>query len=275
MKKADTPPEHPAAPALPPPPRVSAARWALRLTGAVAAAALLWQALVRTETRPGELLAGLHGIADIVRRSFPPDFDSVGAILPAALESFDTALLGTAAAVVLALPLACCAAENISPHPLFYYAARAVITVCRAVPDIIWALVFVTAVGLGPFPGVLAITVHSVGMLGRLIAEVIEDADPLPVEALRITGAGGLQIVTHAVLPGILPSVLGIVLYRLDENVRASLTLGFVGAGGIGFEILTAVNLFQYRRLAVLLLTVFVMILTVERLSARLRRRVA
>ena len=118
---------------------------------------------------------------------------------------------------------------------------------CRAVPDLVWALLFVTAVGLGPFPGALAISVHSIGMLGRLFAEVIEDMDMGPVEALTTTGASRLQVFSHAVVPAVLPSLLGIALYRLDENIRSSLILGFVGAGGLGFELLTAMNLFQYK----------------------------
>jgi phosphonate transport system permease protein len=138
----------------------------------------------------------------------------------------------------------------------------------------VWALLFVTAVGLGPFPGVLALSVHSIGMLGRLFAETIEDIDMGPVQALTITGASPVQVVTHAIVPGLLPSLIGISLYRLDENVRSSLVLGFVGAGGIGFLILTAINLFQYRQVATLLILTYVLVLVVERLAASIRSRI-
>ena len=141
-------------------------------------------------------------------------------------------------------------------------------------PDLIWALIFVTAVGLGPFPGALAISVHSVGMLGRLFAEVIEDMDMGPMEALAMTGATRLQVFSHAVVPTVLPSLLGIALYRFDENIRSSLVLGFVGAGGLGFEVLTAMNLFQYRTVSLLLLLTFVLVIAAERGSAALRKRV-
>ena len=222
----------------------------LRLTLAMAGAALLGQAAVVAKVQPQELLAGAHGMADILRRAVPPDVQHLQPALAGVLETFDIALLGTCAAVLLSLPLAVCAAENVIPSRGLYLAARGVIAVTRAVPDVVWALLFVTAVGLGPFPGVLALSVHSIGMLGRLFAETIEDIDMGPIEALSITGANPVQIVTHAIFPGLLPSLVGISLYRLDENVRSSLVLGFVGAGGIGFLILTAMNLFQYRQLA-------------------------
>jgi phosphonate transport system permease protein len=191
------------------------------------------------------------------------------------LETIDLAIFGTVFGVVLAFPLAILAARNLTPAKPLYYAARAVIGVARAVPDLVWALLFVTAVGLGPFPGALALAVHSVGMLGRLFAEVIEDMDMGPVEALTLTGASRIQVFTHAVVPGVLPSLLGIALYRFDENLRSSLVLGFVGAGGIGFLLLTAMNLFQYQTVALLLIVTFVLVACAERISAYLRTLVA
>jgi len=213
-------------------------------------------------------------MADILRRSMPPDVQIVPRALGAALETVDIALLGTCAAVILAIPLSILAAENVTPSRPVYLGARAVIAVARAVPDLIWALLFVTAVGLGPFPGVLALAVHSIGMLGRLFAETIEDIDMGPVQALSITGANPLQIVSQAIFPGLLPSLIGISLYRLDENVRSSLVLGFVGAGGIGFLILTSINLFQYRQVSTLLILMFVLVTVVERLAAHIRTRI-
>ncbi len=232
---------------------------------------LFAQALVVAQVKPQDLVTGVKGMADISRRSVPPDFSALQLSLGAAVETFDIALVGTIAAVVLSLPLAILAAENVTPSRGLYAAARGVIAVTRAVPDLIWALFFVTAVGLGPFPGVLALAVHSIGMLGRLFAESIEDMDMGPVQALTVTGASRVQIVTHAVLPGILPSLVGISLFRLDENVRSSLTLGFVGAGGIGFLVLTFMNLFQYRKVSMLLIMTFVLVMAVERVSARIR----
>jgi phosphonate transport system permease protein len=121
---------------------------------------------------------------------------------------------------------------------------------------------------------VLALAVHSIGMLGRLFAETIEDIEMGPVQALTLTGASRAQIVSHAIVPSLLPSLTGISLFRLDENVRSSLVLGFVGAGGIGFLILTSMNLFQYRQVATLLILTYVLVVLVERLSSTIRGRI-
>jgi phosphonate transport system permease protein len=236
---------------------------------------LLAQAALVAQARPQDLLTGLSGMADILSRAWPPDFSKLPHMLWPTLETVDIALFGTAVALVLATPLALLAARNTTPARPLYIAARGVIAFARTVPDLVWALIFVTAVGLGPFPGALAISVHSVGMLGRLFAEVIEDMDMGPVEALTMTGANRLSVFTHAVVPSVLPSLLGIALYRLDENIRSSLVLGFVGAGGIGFELLTAMNLFQYHTVLLLLLVTFVVVMSAERLSAALRRQLA
>ncbi|MGN6233243.1 MAG: phosphonate ABC transporter, permease protein PhnE [Trinickia sp.] len=238
-------------------------------------AALFIQAWIVVQARPQDLVTGVHGMADIISRSLPPAFDQFEPTLMPVLETIDLAIFGTVVGVVLAFPLSMLAAKNMTPGKPFYYAARAVIGLTRSVPDLVWALLFVTAVGLGPFPGALALGVHSVGMLGRLFAEVIEDMDMGPVEALTLTGASRLQVFTHAVVPGVLPSLLGIALYRFDENLRSSLVLGFVGAGGIGFLLLTAMNLFQYKTVAFLLIVTFVLVTCAERMSAALRRLVA
>lgn len=252
-----------------------ARRGALPFLAAFAAAAVFLQAAFVVQARPQDLLTGAHGIADILARAWPPDLSVLPDAAWPALETLDTAVFGTTLGVALALPLALLAARNTTPGKPFYVAARLTIALARAVPDLVWALIFVTAVGLGPFPGALAIIVHSVGMLGRLFAETIEDMEMGPVEALTMTGATRLAVFSHAVVPSILPSLLGISLYRLDENIRGSLVLGFVGAGGIGFQLLTAMNLFQYRVVAMLLVVTLVLVVGAERLSAALRRRLA
>jgi phosphonate transport system permease protein len=236
---------------------------------------VLAQAMYVVKARPQDLVTGVSGMADIISRSIPPDFSDVRDQLWPALETVDIGIFGTFFAVFLALPLAILAARNTTPARPAYYIARSVIAICRSVPDLVWALLFVTAVGLGPFAGALALTIHSVGMLGRLLAEVIEDMDMGPMEALASTGAGRLQVFSHAVVPTVLPSLMGIALYRLDENIRSSLVLGFVGAGGIGFQLLSAMNLFDYRTVSLLLIMTFIIVIGAERLSAALRKRVA
>jgi phosphonate transport system permease protein len=233
------------------------------------------QSLIVVHARPQDLVTGFYGMVDIVRRATPPDVGKFGSEMWPALETVDIAIFGTIAGVILAVPLAVLAAANVTPSRVLYYAARAVIGFARAVPDLVWALFFVTAVGLGPFPGGLALAVHSIGMLGRLFAETIEHMDMAPIDALALTGARRVQIFTHGVVPTVLPNLLGISLYRLDENIRSSLVLGFVGAGGIGFRLLTAMELFQYREVSLLLLITFAIVLVAERLSAVLREKLA
>lgn len=246
-----------------------------KLAAVLAVPLIIVQALIVVQARPQDLITGIHGMADIIRRATPPDFSHIDATFWPALETIDIAIFGTIAGVIMALPLAVLAAANVTPSRPLYYVARGVIGFTRAVPDLVWALFFVTAVGLGPFPGGLALAVHSIGMLGRLFAETIEHMDMAPIDALALTGARRLQIFTHGVVPTVLPSLLGISLYRLDENIRASLVLGFVGAGGIGFQLLTAMNLFQYRTVSLLLILTFVIVLSAERLSAALRTKLA
>ncbi len=237
--------------------------------------AVVVQTLIVVEARPSDLITGIHGMADLIRRAVPPDFSKLPSTIWPTIQTVDIALFGTMVGVVLALPLAVLAASNITPSRFAYYTARGIIGFTRAVPDLVWALLFVTAVGLGPFPGGLALGVHSVGMLGRLFAETIEQMDMAPIHALELTGARRIQVFTHGIIPTILPTLLGISLYRLDENIRSSLVLGFVGAGGIGFELLTAMNLFQYQEVSLLLIIIFVIVLGAERLSAALREHLA
>lgn len=253
----------------------SAVRTMMTYAGIILGIGLFAQSWIIVQARPQDLITGARGMADIISRSMPPAFDQFVPTLMPVLETLDLAIFGTVVGVLLAFPLSILAARNLTPGRPFYFAARAVVGLTRAVPDLVWALLFVTAVGLGPFPGALALAVHSVGMLGRLFAEVIEDIDMGPVEALSLTGASRLQVLTHAVVPRVLPSLLGIALFRFDENLRSSLVLGFVGAGGIGFQLLTAMNLFQYQTVSFLLIITFVLVAGAERISAHLRNAIA
>jgi phosphonate transport system permease protein len=248
---------------------------ALRLVILLALVLIVVQSAIVVHARPQDLVTGVFGMADIIRRATPPDFANLDLVWWPTLETIDIAIFGTLGGVVLALPLAILAAVNVTPSRALYYAARGVIGFARAVPDLVWALLFVTAVGLGPFPGALALSVHSIGMLGRLFAETIEHMDMGPIDALTLTGARRMQVFTHGVIPSILPSLTGIALYRFDENIRSSLVLGFVGAGGIGFELLSAMSLFQYRLVSLYLIVTFVLVIAAERLSALVRARLA
>jgi phosphonate transport system permease protein len=241
---------------------------------AVALLAIFVQAYVVVEARPQDLFTSFRNIVDIIVRGVPPEPGIFRNALWGALVTFDVAILGTLASLVVSLPLALLAAENTRPNKAAYVAARGIIGLARTIPDVVWALIFVTAVGLGPFAATLGLAVHSVGVLARLYAEAIEDVSMGPVHALTVMGANRVQVATQAVIPTVLPSLIGLTLYRLDTNVRASLVLGFVGGGGLGLQIESALNLFQYRQLTMLLIVMGGLIIGVEALSVHLRRRI-
>ena len=267
-------------PTLAPPPRID-----LRRRGALTAIAALvvlavlvaiaWHA---TGISLRLLADGWSGMVEFVGEAIPPATNWNEVIRPGIDASFITlwtALLGTLFAIPASLLLAVLGASSTAPNRGVYQLARGIMSALRAVPEVVFALVFVVAVGLGPFPGVLALTVHTIGVMGKLYSEAIEEADRGPADALRVAGASRAQQVTHAVLPGVTPTFVGLTLYRFDVNVRASLILGLVGAGGIGFQINQAIKLFRFDEMLTYILIVLVMVVAVDLLSGWIRRRIA
>jgi len=220
------------------------------------------------------LAEGVPNIVDFILCMYPPDLGSIPGLVGPAIQTVQTAFLGTLAAAILSFPLSILAASNMNTLGFAREASRSIIAVTRTVPDVVFALIFISAVGLGPFPGALAIAIHSVGMLGKLYAEAIEEIDPHPLEALEAVGANKVQTIMHAVVPQVLPSLVADTLYRLDINVRSSVVLGLVGAGGIGFELIYDMRLFKYRELASVLIITFVIIIAAEKISDAMRRRI-
>ena len=221
-----------------------------------------------------ELIKGLPWIGDLVARMFPPNWSFMERLVKPVVETIQIAIWGTLLAVLLALPLCFVAARNLTPSLLMFHAARQVFNLARGINELIFALIFVAAVGLGPFAGVMALTVHGAGMLGKFFAEAIEEADPGPVEALRATGARPLQVIVYAVLPQALPAWIAATLYRLEVNLRAATILGMVGAGGIGFELYSSLKLFQYEDTATCVIVILVMVMSADYISSRLRARI-
>lgn len=188
------------------------------------------------------------------------------------LETLEIALWGTLLAVVIGAPLAVLSARNLTPHPLFVFASRAIVSLFRAVPELISALFFVLAYGFGPIAGVLALALHAAGFLGKFYAEDIENADPKPQEALTASGAGRLKVLSYAILPQVLPQYIAYTLYILDRNVRMATVIGLVGAGGIGQELKGRYDLYNYAHVSTILITVFILVFALDQLSSRLRR---
>jgi len=270
-------------------PKHAGALWAG--AGAVALLAWSWHG---TEVDLGSLLGGegFSQIASYARRLFPPDLS------PATLreagngvaETFAISLIGSLLAVVIALPLSFVATRTLLYHGRLFArqsltpaarwfrvgvcaSGKAVLNVLRTIPEIVWALVFVFVVGLGPFPGVLALGVHTGGVLGKLFAEVLEEVDPSPLEALQTTGASRVRILIYGVLPQALPQLVSYALYRWEVNIRAAAILGLVGAGGLGQRIHVAISLFHEQELLTLILAIYLTVTLVDALSAYLRSR--
>jgi len=217
---------------------------------------------------------GLPNLWRLVSRMMPPDLVRIEAVSLALLETFQMAVVGTALGIAASLPLAMLASRRHSPARPVYFAVRALISFFRTVPDLVWALLFVVAVGLGPFAGTLAIMIDTIGFCGRFFAEAMEEVEEGPQEALQGLGAGRLAVVCCAVLPAAMPSLVATSLFSLEKATRSSVVLGLVGAGGIGIELKVAMEMFSYAQAATIILAVFILVLAVEQASSWLRRRI-
>ncbi len=195
----------------------------------------------------------------------------VPGILPFVIETIQMAIVGTLLSLLLAMPLSLLAARNTTPHPAVYQAVRMVMNMNRAVPELIFALIFVAAVGLGPFTGVLALGIAATGSLARLYSEAIEQINPQQVLAVRATGAHPLHVFTFAVVPQVLPLIATYTLSYFEHNVRAASILGVVGAGGVGLRLNQYIGLFQFRELMGAVLVLVVAVTIIDRISARVR----
>jgi phosphonate transport system permease protein len=218
------------------------------------------------------LMEGLPALGQLFSEMVPPDFSRWQHWIRPLVDTLAMSVAGTALAVVISLPLALLAAPNTSPHALVYQTARIVLSALRSVPEIIMGIIFVAAVGFGALPGVLALALHSVGMVGKFYAEAIEHVDPRPLEAARAAGASPLQVITHAVLPQVLPQLADITIYRWEYHFRASAVLGIVGAGGIGFELIAALRIIRYDQVSAILITILLCVIVVDGIGAWLRK---
>jgi phosphonate transport system permease protein len=239
----------------------------------LALAFFVWS-LEGTNVSVRDFFEGLPQMSRLVGEMLPPSTARLEAVGRALLETFQMALVGTVVGVIISVPIAVLATPHLSPHPLVYQAARTLIAFFRTVPDLVWALLFVVTVGLGPFAGTLALVVDKVGFCGRFFAEAMEEVDRGPQEALRAMGASRLSVIGCAVIPAALPSFINTSLFSLEKATRSSVILGLVGAGGIGIELKVAMDLFSYDEAATIILAIFALVMVVERASAILRQRV-
>jgi phosphonate transport system permease protein len=214
-------------------------------------------------------------IWNIVHRLVPPDLspETVQRALPKVMESLFIAWVGTLMAAVLSLPLALLAARNVTGK-VTSAIIRQLFIIIRAIPELLLAMILIPVTGLGPWTGTLAIGLHSVGTLGKLSSEMIEGIDKGPVEAVAGVGGGWLTQVRFGVLPQVMPTILAYWLYRFEINIRASAVLGAIGAGGIGAELVAQMQFNNYARVGTVLFLTVVVVLAIDTVSAKLRRRI-
>ncbi len=214
-------------------------------------------------------------IMDLLKRMWPLDYAYYpGGIHQALMETLHIASLGTLLALVLAIPVGVMGANNIVRVPLLNWLAKLILVSSRSVNTLVWALLFVAVFGPGALAGTVCIGFRSVGFVGKLFAEALEEADPGPIEALTAAGAPWTSIFLKGFWPQVAPAFWGIALFRWDINVRESAVIGLVGAGGIGMVLDTALNLFHWDRVSVILLSIFAVVIIAELLVTNIRKRI-
>ncbi|MCD4852590.1 phosphonate ABC transporter, permease protein PhnE [Arthrobacter sp. AK01] len=239
----------------------------------IVAVVLVWAGM-GAGFNPEKLLDGIPNMGNFLGRLFPPTFDKFGIIIKLLVETLQMALVGTVLGALASLLLSFGAASNIAPRWV-YTSCRAVLNVLRSVPELIFALMFVSAVGLGPFAGILAIVLGSVGSIGKVYAEAMESVQPGPVEALTAVGANKRQIISYAVLPQAAPLLVSYTLLLFEGNVRGATILGLVGAGGIGLELTTAMRMYDYGHLCAIIISIVVLVTIIDRVSAFIRAKLS
>lgn len=224
------------------------------------------------DMRPLDLFRDSGNMAQYASGFLPPDFHDWRSYLAELVVTLEIALWGTALAVIGSVPLALLASANITPWWV-HQPVRRVLDACRAINEMVFALLFVVAVGLGPFAGVLALWVHTTGVLAKLFSEAVEAIDPQPVEGIRATGAHPLLEVLYGVIPQVLPLWVSYTLYRFESNVRSASVVGMVGAGGIGMVLWDVIRGFQYAQTAAVLIMLAISVSMIDLISAQLRKR--
>ncbi|EME21387.1 phosphonate ABC transporter, permease protein PhnE [Rhodococcus triatomae] len=220
-----------------------------------------------------KLSEGAVNMGEFLSRLFPPDFSKFGTIVELLVETLQMAIVGTVLGGILSLLVAFAASSNIAPRWL-YYTARWTMNIIRSVPDLVFALMFVSAVGLGPFAGILAMTLGSIGSIGKIYAEAMEAVDRGPVVAMEAVGASKRQVITYGILPQAAPNLVSYTLLLFEGNVRGATILGLVGAGGIGLELTTAMKMYDYGHLSAIIICIIVLVTVIDQGSALIRRRI-
>ena len=227
-----------------------------------------WQG---ADMRPLDLWRDSGNMATYAAEFFPPNFSQWRMYVSEMVITLQIALWGTALAVVTAVPMALLASANLVPWWI-YQPTRRLMDATRAINEMVFAMLFVVAVGLGPFAGVLALWIHTTGVLAKLFSEAVEAIDPQPVEGIRSTGASALHEIVYGVIPQVLPLWISFTLYRLESNVRSASVVGMVGAGGIGVVLWEIIRGFQYAETCAVMIIIVITVTAIDLVSARIRK---
>jgi phosphonate transport system permease protein len=238
----------------------------------LAAIAIFVFGLVHLGFSPARMLNGMHQLGWISMMMMPPDpGSSLPLYLKALGETLSIALLGTTLAAVFSLPVSLLAAKNIVPSNIFRFPVRRFFDAIRGVDTLIWALVWINVVGLGPFAGVLAIATSDFGAFGKLFSEAIEGADRKQVEGIRASGGNALHEIRFGLMPQVLPVIAGQVLYFIESNTRSATIIGIVGAGGIGLQLAEQIRVLEWQKVSFLILMVLIAVAVIDWISSKLR----
>jgi phosphonate transport system permease protein len=227
-----------------------------------------WQG---ADMRPVELFRDSSNMASYAADFFPPNFRQWRLYVDEMVVTLQIALWGTALAVITAVPMALLASSNIVPCWV-YQPVRRLMDACRAINEMVFAMLFVVAVGLGPFAGVLALWIHTSGVLAKLFSEAVEAIDPQPVEGIRSTGASALHEIVYGVIPQVIPLWTSFTLYRFESNIRSASVVGMVGAGGIGVVLWEIIRGFQYAETCAVMIIIILSVSVIDLVSARIRQ---
>lgn len=215
-----------------------------------------------------------RNMIDFLSQWFPMDVSKLSGMLEDTFETLAMAFLGSFLALLIALPISFIAARNTAPSKFLFHFSRVSLSFVRSIPEIVFGLILLTTLGLGPFPAVIAIMFHNVGVLGKLISELIEAADPGPQEAMRAVGAKKWLANLFSILPQIWPNVLSQFFYRFEVAIRTSLILGFIGGGGIGQRLFNDFKTFQYSSVSLDVLIIMIMVIMIDFLASFVRNRI-
>ncbi len=244
--------------------------------GLIVAGLVAWSVDVTiVEDTDWERIGSLANVLESVNRFAGVDWQLFPSLLKPAIETFMIACLGTLLGVIICVPAVWFGALNITPFkPITYPLARLMMTLSRSIHEIVWALFFVAVVGLGAMAGIFAIAVRSVGFIAKMSAEAIEDIDHGPVEAIRAVGGNGFQVMLYAILPQVLPQILGVIIFEWEINIRRSAILGLVGAGGLGLVFFRQMNTFNFPGVTTVIIAILGIILIGEVVSYYARKAV-